>query len=172
MYIIIFCPTELKVGFEELNYTVSESSGTVEVCVIVISPPPTVDLDVTVVLSPSTIDGTAGIISLIKGHCITIIQCLEAGSDFTRLMAFLSISLVIPSSPGSPTAGPHRECFNVTITDDDLLENTESFSLLLQEDTLTSQTGTIISPNLTEIFILDDNGILKYYFSKFSKSQE
>ena len=61
-----FCPTELKVGFEELNYTVSESAGTVEVCVIVISPPPTADLDVTVTLSPSTIDGTAGIINLIR----------------------------------------------------------------------------------------------------------
>ena len=30
----------------------------------VISPPPTVDLDVTIALSPSTINGTAGIINL------------------------------------------------------------------------------------------------------------
>ena len=58
-----FCPKELKVGFEELNYTVSESAGTVEVCVVVISPPPTDDLDTTVALSPSTNDETAGIIS-------------------------------------------------------------------------------------------------------------
>ena len=96
-----------------------------------------------------------------------MIQCLEAGSDFTQLRAFLSISLVFPSSPGSPTAGPRRECFDVTITDDDTLENTESFSLLLQEDTFTSQTGAIISPNLTEIFILDADGILAIcpYFS-------
>ena len=56
-----FCLTELEVGFEEEDYTVSESAGTVEVCVVVISPPPTDDLDVTVTLSPSTIDGTAGI---------------------------------------------------------------------------------------------------------------
>ena len=61
-----FCLEELRVGFEELNYTVSESAGIAEVCVIVISPPPTADLDVTVALSPSTIDGTAGIIYLIK----------------------------------------------------------------------------------------------------------
>ena len=58
--------TELRVGFEELNYTVGESAGTVEVCVVVISPPPTEDLDITVALSPSTMDGTAGIINLIK----------------------------------------------------------------------------------------------------------
>ena len=57
---MIFCPTELKVGFEELNYTVNESDGTVEVCVVVISPPDDADLNVTVALSPSTIDGTAG----------------------------------------------------------------------------------------------------------------
>ena len=61
-----FCLIELEVGFEEEDYTVSESEGTVEVCVVVISPPPTDDLDVTVALSPSTIDGTAGIINLIK----------------------------------------------------------------------------------------------------------
>ena len=63
---IIFVLTELKVGFEELNYTVSESAGTVEVCVVVINPPPTADLGVDVTLSPSTIDGTAGIINLIE----------------------------------------------------------------------------------------------------------
>ena len=63
-----FCPTELKVGFEELNYTVSESAGTVEVCVIVISPQPTADLDVAVGVSPSTIDGTAGIINVISNY--------------------------------------------------------------------------------------------------------
>ena len=54
-----FCPTEVKVGFKEFNHTVGESAGTVEVCVVVISPPPTDDLDVTVLLSPTIIDGTA-----------------------------------------------------------------------------------------------------------------
>ena len=61
-----FCLTELKVGFEEQDYTVNESNGTIEVCVVVISPPDDADLDVEVALSPSTIDGTAGIINLIK----------------------------------------------------------------------------------------------------------
>ena len=91
-----------------------------------------------------------------------------AGSDFIGLTPFLSISLEIPSSPGSPTAGPRRECFDVTITNDDTLENTESFSLLLQEDVFGPQTGVVINPNRTDIFILDHNGILKsspYYFT-------
>ena len=83
---------------------------------------------------------------------------LDAGSDFTQLTEFLSISLVFPNSPGSPTAGPRRECFNVAITDDDLLEDIESFSLLLQEDMFISQTGATINPNLTEVFILDEDG--------------
>ena len=154
----------LTVGFEELSYSVSESAGTIEVCVIVISPPPTDDMDVTVALTPSTIDGTAGIINLVKNTLnysitiITIIQCLVAGSDFAQLRAFLSIVLVFPSSKGSPTAGPRRECFDVTITDDNLPEKTESFSLLLQEDTFASQTGAIINPNKTNIFILDNDG--------------
>ena len=63
LVIIFVSHAELSVGFEELSYTVSESAGTVEVCVVVISPPPTDDLCVTVTLSPSTIDGTAGIIN-------------------------------------------------------------------------------------------------------------
>ena len=83
------------------------------------------------------------------------------------MTAFLSTTLVFPISPGSPTAGPRRECFDVTITDDSLVENTESFSLLLQEDTFSSNTGAKISPNLTEIFILDEDGKLAMcpYFS-------
>ena len=93
-------------------------------------------------------------------HNNQLLLCLEAGIDFTPLRAFLSSILVFPSSPGSPTAGPRRECFDVTITDDDTLENTESFSLLLQEDVFRPQTGAIISPNRTEIFILDEDGIL------------
>ena len=56
-------PTVLKVGFEHLNYTVSESDGVLEVCVVVINPPPSADLDVTVAVTPSTIAGTAGIYS-------------------------------------------------------------------------------------------------------------
>ena len=53
-------------------------------------------------------------------------------------------------------------CFDVTITNDDLVENTESFSLLLQEERFGSQTGAIINPNQAAIFILDDNST---YFS-------
>ena len=60
-------------GFEELNYTVSESAGTVEVCIIVISPPPTEDLDFTVALSPSTTNGTAGIIKITVNNYTLII---------------------------------------------------------------------------------------------------
>ena len=44
-------PTVLKVGFEQLNYTVSESDGVLEVCVVVINPPPSADLDVTVAVN-------------------------------------------------------------------------------------------------------------------------
>ena len=81
------------------------------------------------------------------------------------MRAFLSISLVFQSSPGSPTAEPRRKCFDVTITDDDSIENIESFSLLLQEDRFATQTGATISPNKTEINILsDDRGIQSGYF--------
>ena len=114
-------------------------------------------------LSPSTSDGTAGIINLAKinsNYAITIIaiiQYLVAGSDFTQLRAFLSVPLVFSSSPGSPTAGPRKKCFTVSITNDNMDESTESFSLLLQEDIFTPQTGATINPNQASVFILDDD---------------
>ena len=49
-------------------------------------------------------------------------------------------------------------CFNVSILDDDMYEDVESFSISLELDTFVAQSGIIVYPSLTEIFILDDDG--------------
>ena len=95
-------------------------------------------------------------------------QYLEVGSDFTELRPFLSISKQFPSSQGSPTAGPRRECFTVSITDDNITENTETFFLFMQEDTFLSHTGAIIDSDQTEVTIWDDDGIFLMYIPLFS----
>ena len=62
-----------------------------------------------------------------------------------------------------------RDCFNVSITDDNFHENTESFDILLELDTFTPQSGVIVDPSITEIFIIDNDGkSLCYKHSKFS----
>lgn len=54
----------------------------------------------------------------------------------------------------------HRFCFNVTISDDDLLEDVESFTVSLQlTELLAPQSGVVIQPNVTEIFIQDNEGM-------------
>ena len=57
--------------------------------------------------------------------------------------------LVIPASPANTL---RRECVGVIIFNDLISEETESFSLLLQ--------GQVdISPLVTEVFIMDDDGM-------------
>ena len=49
-------------------------------------------------------------------------------------------------------------CFEIFIIDDDMCEGVESFSISLELDTFVTQSGIIVDPSLTEIFILDDDG--------------
>ena len=44
-----------------------------------------------------------------------------------------------------------RQCFNAFITDDDLREDTESFTVLLELDTFMPQSGVRVDPPITEI---------------------
>ena len=49
----------------------------------------------------------------------------------------------------------HRQCFNVTITDDLVLEDTERFSLTL---TLTDgNVPVVVDPDVSEVEIVDDD---------------
>ena len=48
------------VGFEQLQYTVNEAIGPVEVCIIMINPPPNENLIFEVVTEYITVTGTAG----------------------------------------------------------------------------------------------------------------
>ena len=53
--------------------------------------------------------------------------------------------------------GPRIQCFDVVITDDNLAEGTETFSLILKQDPSLGSSGILIEPNVAEITILDDN---------------
>ena len=56
----------------------------------------------------------------------------------------------------------HRQCFNVTITDDLVLEDTERFSLTL---TLAdgSNVPVVVDPDVSEVEIIDNDGLLSIY---------
>jgi hypothetical protein len=52
----------------------------------------------------------------------------------------------------------HRQCFNVNITDDEVLEDSERFSLTL---TLAdgSNVPVVVNPEVSEVDIVDDDGM-------------
>lgn len=51
-----------------------------------------------------------------------------------------------------------RECFDISITNDLLPEDSESFTVILELDnTFVLQTGITVQPNTTEIFIVDSD---------------
>lgn len=56
-------------------------------------------------------------------------------------------------------AGGRRECFSLIIADDELYEeDLESFTVLLRLESFVMQSGILIQPNVSEIFIEDDDG--------------
>lgn len=77
-------------------------------------------------------------------------------SDFGEISSSQS-SLSFHESSGS--VNPRRECFNVSIQDDTISEDTESFLIVLNIDPSLTQDRAIIDPPETEIFILDDDGM-------------
>jgi hypothetical protein len=76
--------------------------------------------------------------------------------DFTEIGTFEGF-IVFPDSIS--TGAPRRSCFNVRITDDAIDENMESFTVILELDTFVMQSGIIVSPNITTIVIVDNDGM-------------
>ena len=64
-----------------------------------------------------------------------------------------------PLVPFTSDPSTHRQCFNVTIIDDEVLEDTESFtlSLTLAEG---STVPVVVSPNVSEVEIIDQDSKL------------
>ena len=73
--------------------------------------------------------------------------------DYTPIF---DIQRIDPSLPEEGVI--RRTCFNVSLTDNNVYENTESFNVILELDTFTIQSGVRVDPPVTEIFILDNDG--------------
>lgn len=79
-----------------------------------------------------------------------------SGSDFLSTRSLRIIS--------SGHARNSRRCFTVGIIDDHLYEGTESFTIELAMNDLSDiSSGVIFEPNVTEIIIVDDDGMNNYY---------
>lgn len=90
------------------------------------------------------------ILLLTNGNCVTDEE------DFTDFGEFGVFTDFFPSKASADTS-PRRDCFQVTITNDDTHESTESFKIELILNPFMVQSGVLIQPNQTEVVIFDDD---------------
>jgi hypothetical protein len=57
---------------------------------------------------------------------------------------------------------PRQNVFQVFICDDDIYEELESFTIILELDQFIPQSGVIVDPNETQVIIIDDDGNDKF----------
>ena len=78
-----------------------------------------------------------------------------SASDPSDYVEFTSSNNPLVSFTSDPST--HRQCFDVNITDDEALEDTERFSLTL---TLAdgSNVPVLVNPDVSEVEIVDDDG--------------
>jgi hypothetical protein len=57
---------------------------------------------------------------------------------------------------------PRQDVFPVFFYDDDIYEELESFTIILELDQFVVQSGVILDPNVTRIDIIDNDGNYKF----------
>ena len=74
------------------------------------------------------------------------------GTDYAEITSSNNPLVAFTSDPST-----HRQCFNVNITDDKALEDTERFSLSL-DLVAGANIPVVVSPDISEVNILDNDG--------------
>ena len=138
-------------GWEQIQYSTSESSGSVELCASVTSPDE-LQLD-PFTLNVEYMNITAGILAalLLMSIMIIVATSADAGGDYSITSSSVTIG---PFSQAS-----RRACVTVDITDDTVAENLETFSaMLVLSFNPANQLQLTITPSKTLVNILDNEG--------------
>ena len=139
------------VGFENTSLEVSEGAGKVEICVKINQ----LSVALTGIqhfnLTVKTLAGTAG--KLYSSISMTAIACMVLTFSLVSsdLQDFLPINQTLEGFSNST----RRQCFNVTITDDDVREDAETFTLTLEKPR--SLLMVLIHPGTITVTIKDDD---------------
>ena len=156
----------IVVGFERTFTSVDEESGFFELCVRIFT-----DVDLLPVhmtfsfsLDLTTVSGTAGITTFnyrraTKGICYSSIS---DSSDYDEITTSNNPLVPFTSDPST-----HTQCFNVTIIDDQALEDTETFSLTLTSSG-DSNVPVVVMPDVSNVEITDRDGkiTIQWYSSR------
>ena len=149
----------ITVGFERNFTSISEDVGSFELCVSISTPGITISENVYFSLNLFSVQDSAGAHDNIYNimHFKTNLDFMNFldEADFVEI-TFSNNPLVNFTSSSSSL----RQCFNVNIIDDAVLEDTERFSLhLTLNDTSGQRLNIIINPDVSSVEIVDTDGI-------------
>ena len=151
MYHTSYLSTVAVVGLERTIYRVSEDVGVVELCAIVFSPssPCPISFPFSVILSTDNDSAGTSTVDLTLHHTPAIIYVTSAVApmDYGHVATLLSFD-----------ACEMRRCVNVTIVNDVVLENVESFDVTLDRAPELDSRITL-SPVDGIVEIIDNDGM-------------
>ena len=138
------------VGLEKTFYSVNESEGVVEVCAVMYSPSTECPIAFPFNVSLSTVDDSAGIVGdklLCSSISCMILYSAVAPMDYGALSTILMFA-----------GCQNRNCVNISIEDDAVVENAELFNVTLKR-TPNLDSRIILNPMDGVIEITDDDGM-------------
>ena len=142
----------MVVGFERTVLNVSENAGKVEICVN-ISQPSNAPIEIhSFNLTVKTQAGTAG--QHKYESCVDISKINHAFALSSDLQDFQPIYQSLEGFGNSV----RRQCVNVTITDNDVREDAETFTVTLERPSNRSLPKILIRPAMVTVTILDNDG--------------
>ena len=135
-------------GLDNMTYTVKEDNLQLNVCVVVFSPTTACPIAFPFELIFAANQGTACMLLNLPYMSSSFCPFIVQGLDYTlndRAVNFGACS--------------KKECLTVDIIDDDLIEDTETFTITLQPPSQDFAERIILSPNVTTVAIEDEHGL-------------
>ena len=159
--------TAIAVGFEEQFYGNVESGGSVRVCAAILNPGGcAVAFPFTVILN--TFENTAGILCR-SGHSAILCNfasvsscfCVYTGkhNNISPLTDSPTDFVAMPNTPLLFQPNERRVCVTIPIEDDDMVEQTESFTVILRGTQDLHEAIRLTQTN-GFVVIIDDDGTL------------
>ena len=155
--ILLSLYTVILVGFETDLLSVNESAGSVELCVRIFTNPTLfpnhTEINFFLDLISTTGSASKALLFWLHGFFICIDLLTHTDSlDFGQITDSNNPLVAFTSDPST-----HRQCFEVDITDDLILEDTENFFLNL---TLSANytIPVVVFPDSAQVNIIDDDG--------------
>ena len=161
--------TAIAVGFEQQFYGNVESAGSVRVCAAILTPRGcTVAFPFAVILN--TFENTAGILCrcgqfailfnlALYNFCILMLLC-TGKHNISPLTDSPTDFMPMPNTPLLFQPNQRRVCVNIPIEDDDMVEQTESFTIILRGTQDLHEAIRLTQTN-GFVVIIDDDGRLK-----------